>query len=244
MQQPSPFKNLTSTLNPSQEFPFQILIHIQLPPSHSFKRPQNTSPPIAIYCAFPRFTPVPDKTMAPNKGYLTFSPATSSTRSILLEPSERIPETSEQRQEPSERIPEPSEQSHEPSERSQEPPEWGLAQEDSKWLKEKIEQIAELKKIDTKWPGIGAAVGLPQNTCFQILHNYQRLQDRSKVAIPDTIPEPSYRRRSWESSEDEMLFRLFKAGVDWDDMPTKLKGRSGAACKARFYKLRGKAENT
>ena len=123
-----------------------------------------------------------------------------------------------------------------------------MAQENSNWLKEKIEQIAELKRIDTPWPKIGAAVGLPQNTCFQILYDYQRVQDRSKVAIsdtiPDTIPEPCYRRKPWESSEDDILYRLFKAGVDWDDMPAILKGRSGATCKTRFYKLRGKAAST
>ena len=47
--------------------------------------------------------------MEPNKGYLTFSPSTSSTRSILREPPELIPDLSEQNQEPSKQSKEPLE---------------------------------------------------------------------------------------------------------------------------------------
>ena len=165
--------------------------------------------------------------MAPNSGYLTFSPSTSSSRSILEEPSKGS-------QEPLEQSQEPLEQSQEPSERSQEP----LAQENGEWPQETIEQIVELKSKKAQWPEIGAAVGLTQNTCCQIWEEHQRRQERAKVTIPDTIPdtipEPSRQGKRWSSDEYEMLLRLYKAGDMWDDMSAKLAERSGHACKVRF----------
>ena len=179
--------------------------------------------------------------MEPPSGYLTFSPSTPTTRSILVELSERIQEPSEwiqepsrQSQGPSEQIQEPARQSQGPSERiqepsgrCQEPPEWGLAQENSEPSEETIDRIAELTRREVSWTTIGKEVGLTPDACIQIWDKHQRAQ---------AIPNPVSRRRGvpWEKSEDELLLTLQKAGVNWDLITASLKGRSREAVKSRF----------
>ena len=172
--------------------------------------------------------------MAPTSKYLTFSPSTSTTRSILEEPPERIQESSERILEPSEWIQEPSERSQAPLAQSQKPQERNLGQENSKWSEGTIELIVKLKTMNTPWRTIGEAVGLPQNTCYQIWDDYSRQQAKAK-AVPK--PEPSRQKKSWSKSEDEILVRLRKADCEWDEIAAQLEGRNGNASRLRFNRL-------
>ena len=172
--------------------------------------------------------------MAPNSGYLTFSPSTLSSRSILEEPSkgsqeilERSQEPLEQNQEPSERSQEPLERSQDPSERSQEP----LAQENGEWPQGTIEQIVELKSKGAKWPEIGAAVGLPANTCWRLWTEYKQEQ-----AIFG--PKP------WDESEDKLLLQLKSTNHSFEEISAKLKRRTARACRERWERIQRDLRST
>ena len=165
--------------------------------------------------------------MEPSRKYLTLHPSTSTSRSILAEPLEQIPG-------PLEQIREPLERSRAPSEQSQEPQERGLVQENRKCLEEAIERIVELKTSNTQWPEIVKAVGLPLDTCYQIWDDIRCQLARTKA---DPQPETSRQFKPWSKSEDEILLNLKKAGGKWHEMPAKLEGRSGNACRLRYKKL-------
>ena len=165
--------------------------------------------------------------MEPTPNYLTFSPSTSTTRSILVEPSERLQEPSERIQVPSGQSQGPSERIQEPSGQSEEPPERGLGQENSGELMKTIDRIAELKRIKASWTKIGEVVGLSSDVCIYIWEKH-----RWPPAISD--PVASRRGLAWDSSEDEMLLKLHNAGVGWDVIGTSIKGRGKEACKSRF----------
>ena len=233
--------NPTSTLNPLPELFLSNIALNSIAHLTPIKGLPNSSPPTAIHCALFPFIPVPNKIMGPTPGYLTFSPSTSTTRSILVEPPGRIPEPSERSQEPLERIQEPSERIQEPSERSQEPPERGLAQEDSEWSKKKIDQIAELRRTVTPWPEVGEKVGLSANDSFKMWEDYKSRQRKARV-VPEHVP--SRQGLPWERSEDEKLLRLYDAGIGWDKIIPCMEGRSRTASQSRYSRLRGGSEKT
>lgn len=178
--------------------------------------------------------------MASGNEYLTFSPSTSSSRSILVKPFEQSGEPSDQSQEPLEWSHEQMECSQEPSEQSKLPSERSLPQENRKWPEEKIQQVLELasKQTERKWDTIAAAVDLSRNTCHQIWNDWQR-QCKQANRTPKPKPKPMLMRRSvyWSRSEDEMLLKCIANREKWDQISDKIPGRSPLACRMRHYHL-------
>lgn len=182
--------------------------------------PKYLTFPLPFTALFSHLFPVLGKNMAPNQGYLTFSPSTSSSRSILQEPSER-------RQEPSERRQKPSERSQEPLERS-------LAQENSKWQEATIERVVELARNKPEWDKIGEAVSLPPNTCRKIWRDWKRL---CKQVIRRPKAKRSRHRKYWTGFEDKTLLNLWLNGYTWDEISAEIHGRSAGSCRMRHKHL-------
>ena len=163
--------------------------------------------------------------MASTSGYLTLSPSTSTTRSILAEPLEQIPQTLEQ-------IREPLEQNQAPSEQSQEAQESGSALENSTWSEEIIEKIVELKRTKTSWPEIGEAVGLPHDTCIKFWVDFCRRP----------VPATGRQNKAWDKSEIDLLLSLRRVDYKWLEIAALLDGRTENSCRLRYHRLREEAK--
>ena len=162
--------------------------------------------------------------MASTSGYLTLSPSTSTTRSILAEPSDQILK-------PLEQIQEPLEQNQGPSEQSQELQELGLAQENNERSEETLKQIVEYKKNIIPWHVIAEAVGLPEDACIQIwgdfCHRPLRAIDRE--------------HKTWSVTEIDLMLRLRRAKYRWLEISALLEGRTENSCRLRYRRLREEA---
>ena len=158
--------------------------------------------------------------MASSSGYLTLSPSTSTTRSILAEPSDQIPK-------PLEQIPEPLEQNQAPSEQSQELQELGLAQENNERSEETLKQIVEYKKNIIPWHVIAESVGLPETACMKIwddfCHRPLRAIDRE--------------HKTWSKTEIDLMLKLKRAEYRWLEISALLEGRTENSCRLRYHRL-------
>ena len=158
--------------------------------------------------------------MASTSGYLTLSPSTSTTRSILSEPLDQNPK-------PLEQIREPLEQNQALSEQSQELQELGLAQENNTRSEETLEQIVEYKKNIIPWHVIAEEVGLPQAACIEIWDDFCH---RPLRAI-------GREHKTWSESEIDLMLRLRRADYRWLEISALLEGRSENSCRLRYRRL-------